>query len=51
LHTQLKGTLDADQLARATELATSFKQKYGKQKYEFCSQSLPDEMQSEVAQK
>ena len=51
LHTQLKGTLDADQLARATELATSFKQKYGKQKYEFCSQSLPDEMQNEVARK
>ena len=51
MHTQLRGSLDANQLARAAEMATSFKQKYGKEKYEFCSQSLPDEMQSVATRK
>jgi len=51
LRAQLKGNLDEVQLARANELATSLKAKYGKQKYEFCSQSLPDEMQSVAARK
>jgi len=51
LRAQLKGNLDEAQLARANELAAGFKQKYGKEKYEFCSQSLPDEMQNEVVRK
>jgi len=51
LRAQLKGSLDEAQLARANELAASFKAKYGKEKYEFCSQSLPDEMRNEAAGK
>src|SRR6266446_1234868 len=51
LHAQLKGALDAGQLARAAEMAAGLKQKYGKEKYDFCSQSLPDEMQKEVARR
>jgi len=51
LRMQLKGNLDEAQLARANELAASFKAKYAKEKYEFCSQSLPDEMRNEAAGK
>jgi len=51
LHAQLRANLDASQLKRAAEMATGFKKKYGKEKYEFCSQSLPEEMQAGVARR
>jgi TPR repeat protein len=51
LHARLKAKLDKDELGRANELAGRLKEKYGRTTYEFCSQSLPDEVQAEGIRK
>lgn len=48
LHQQLRKNMSSEDLVKANVLVARLKRDYGKDKYELCSQSLPDEVWDEV---